>query len=107
MRVGAGRRHFGSGVDKGGKGIIQASLDAGAFDKFVLADGMVGESLPVECRTAVVASSRFAAPSLRYGPSGDPPPSVRRSASMAVSKLPATGRELDAGVLPVTATLPP
>jgi len=32
-------------VDKGGKGIIQASLDAGAFDKFVLADGMVGESL--------------------------------------------------------------
>ncbi len=32
-------------VDKGGKGIIQASLDAGAFDKFILADGMVGESL--------------------------------------------------------------
>ena len=32
-------------VDKGGKGIIQASLDTGAFDKFVLADGMVGESL--------------------------------------------------------------
>ena len=32
-------------VDKGGKGIIQASLDAGAFDRFLLADGMVGESL--------------------------------------------------------------
>ena len=32
-------------VDKGGKGIIQASLDAGAFDWFLLADGMVGESL--------------------------------------------------------------
>ena len=32
-------------VDKGGKGIIQASLDAGAFDKFIMADGMVGESL--------------------------------------------------------------
>ena len=32
-------------VDKGGKGIIQASLDAGAFEKFILADGMVGESL--------------------------------------------------------------
>ncbi len=32
-------------VDKGGKGIIQASLDAGAFDKFLMADGMVGESL--------------------------------------------------------------
>ena len=32
-------------VDKGGKGIIQASLDADAFDKFIMADGMVGESL--------------------------------------------------------------
>ena len=37
------------------------------------------------CRTAVGASSRFAAPALRSGPSGDPPPSARRSASMAVS----------------------
>lgn len=32
-------------LDQGGKGIIQASLDTGAFDKFVLPDGMVGESL--------------------------------------------------------------
>ena len=32
-------------IDQGGKGIIQASLDAGAFYKFVMADGMVGESL--------------------------------------------------------------
>ena len=32
-------------IDKGGKGIIQASLDTGAFDKFLLADGMVGEAL--------------------------------------------------------------
>ncbi len=38
------------------------------------------------CRTAVDASSRCAAPSLRSGPSGDPPPSIRRSASMAVSR---------------------
>ncbi len=37
------------------------------------------------CRTAVGASSRFAAPALRSGPSGDPPPSARLSASMAVS----------------------
>ncbi len=37
------------------------------------------------CRPAVGASSRYAAPSLRYGPSGDPPPSARLSASMAVS----------------------
>ena len=32
-------------LDQGGKGIIQGSLDSGAFDKFVLADGMIGESL--------------------------------------------------------------
>jgi len=43
----AGSKHlavFGY-LDQGGKGIIQASLDSGAFDKFVLADGMIGESL--------------------------------------------------------------
>jgi branched-chain amino acid transport system substrate-binding protein len=32
-------------LDQGGKGMIQASLDTGAFDKFVLPDGMVGEAL--------------------------------------------------------------
>ncbi|QCO54830.1 branched-chain amino acid ABC transporter substrate-binding protein [Pseudorhodobacter turbinis] len=32
-------------VDQGGKGIIQASLDTGAFDTFYLPDGMYGESL--------------------------------------------------------------
>ena len=32
-------------TDKGGKGIIQASLDSGAFDTFVLPDGMVGQQL--------------------------------------------------------------
>ena len=32
-------------LDQGGKGIIQAALDTGAFDKFMLPDGMVGESL--------------------------------------------------------------
>ena len=33
-------------LDQGGKGIIQASLDAGAFETFVLPDGMIGDSLP-------------------------------------------------------------
>ena len=33
-------------LDQGGKGVIQASLDAGAFDTFVLPDGMIGDSLP-------------------------------------------------------------
>ncbi|HEY5739313.1 MAG TPA: ABC transporter substrate-binding protein [Gammaproteobacteria bacterium] len=32
-------------LDQGGKGIIRAALDTGAFDKFVLPDGMVGDSL--------------------------------------------------------------
>lgn len=32
-------------LDQGGKGIVRASLDAGAFDKFVLPDGMIGDSL--------------------------------------------------------------
>ncbi len=32
-------------VDQGGKGIIQASLDSGAFSKFYLPDGMYGDSL--------------------------------------------------------------
>ncbi|VAW16230.1 Branched-chain amino acid ABC transporter, amino acid-binding protein (TC 3.A.1.4.1) [hydrothermal vent metagenome] len=32
-------------LDQGGRGIIQTSLDTGAFDKFIFADGMVGKSL--------------------------------------------------------------
>jgi branched-chain amino acid transport system substrate-binding protein len=32
-------------LDQGGKGIIQAALDTGAFDQFFLPDGMIGESL--------------------------------------------------------------
>ena len=33
-------------LDQGGKGVIQGALDAGAFETFVLPDGMVGDSLP-------------------------------------------------------------
>ena len=32
-------------LDQGGKGIIQSSLDAGAFDQFFLPDAMIGDSL--------------------------------------------------------------
>ena len=32
-------------IDQGGKGIIQASVDLDAFSNFILADGMVGESI--------------------------------------------------------------
>jgi len=43
----SGSRHlavFGY-VDQGGKGIIQAAVDADAFTSFIMADGMVGDSL--------------------------------------------------------------
>ncbi len=33
-------------VDQGGKGVIRAAVDTGAFETFVLPDGMIGESLP-------------------------------------------------------------
>ena len=32
-------------LDQGGKGIVQTALDSGAFERFILADGMVGQSL--------------------------------------------------------------
>ena len=32
-------------LDQGGKGIIQGALDSGAFDTFILSDGMIGQSL--------------------------------------------------------------
>ena len=32
-------------LDQGGKGIIQGSIDSGAFDTFILSDGMIGDSL--------------------------------------------------------------
>ena len=32
-------------IDQGGKGVIQAALDAGAFDQFIVADGMIGQSI--------------------------------------------------------------
>ena len=33
-------------LDSGGRGIIQSALDTGAFETFVLPDGMVGDALP-------------------------------------------------------------
>ena len=32
-------------LDQGGKGIIEASLDAGSFDTFIMSDGMIGQSI--------------------------------------------------------------
>ncbi len=43
-------------LDQGGKGIIQASLDTGAFSKFGLPGGMVGDSLPAAIGPALDGS---------------------------------------------------
>ena len=32
-------------LDQGGRGMIQSSLDSGSFDRFVLSDGMIGQSI--------------------------------------------------------------
>ena len=43
-------------LDQGGRGMIQASLDSGAFDRFVLPDGMVGSALTDHFGTAIDGS---------------------------------------------------
>jgi branched-chain amino acid transport system substrate-binding protein len=32
-------------LDQGGKGVIEATLDAGSFDTFIMSDGMIGQSI--------------------------------------------------------------
>ncbi len=43
-------------TDQGGKGIIQASYDTGAFDTYVMADGMYGDNLFTELSDALEGS---------------------------------------------------
>lgn len=43
-------------LDQGGKGIIEASLDTGAFETFFLPDGMIGDSLPAAIGDALNGS---------------------------------------------------
>ncbi|MCK0100850.1 ABC transporter substrate-binding protein [Pseudohalocynthiibacter sp. F2068] len=43
-------------LDQGGLGIINASLDSGAFDQFVLPGGMIGDSLPANVGPALNGS---------------------------------------------------
>lgn len=43
-------------LDQGGKGIIQGALDSGAFETFVLPDGMIGDSLPLAIGDALNGS---------------------------------------------------
>ena len=46
-------------LDQGGKGIVRAALDTGAFDKFYFPDGMVGRPL-VETTSAPRSTARSA-----------------------------------------------
>ena len=48
-------------LNSGGKGIIQASLDSGAFDLFFLPDGMIGESLPKDIGSGLFGDMASAA----------------------------------------------
>ena len=43
-------------TDQGGKGIIQASVDSGAFDTFVLPDGMIGQQIVDDLGSALDGS---------------------------------------------------
>jgi ABC-type branched-subunit amino acid transport system substrate-binding protein len=72
-------------LDQGGKGMIQASLDSGAFDRFVLPDGMVGESL-----TATSATPSTAPSAPTRAPTAPAPPCWRASPKAPAS----TGRPL-------------
>ena len=87
-------------VDKGGKGIIQASLDAGAFDRFILADGMVGESL-------IAAIGKALEGAVATAPGSDSPNAVkfREAAAKAGIKgeSPFAGEGYDAAALIVLA----
>ena len=66
-------------VDQGGPGVIRAALDTGAFDTFVLPDGMIGPSLETTFGDEIEGSI------------GTAPGSDAADASMVVEKVTATG----------------
>lgn len=43
-------------LDQGGKGIVQNSLDSGAYSRFILADGMVGEKFAADLGKSIEGS---------------------------------------------------
>ncbi|MGR3363063.1 MAG: ABC transporter substrate-binding protein, partial [Maritimibacter harenae] len=43
-------------ADSGGKGVIQSALDTGAFDTFVMGDGMYADSLVADLGSSMVGS---------------------------------------------------
>ncbi|MEC8292758.1 MAG: ABC transporter substrate-binding protein [Pseudomonadota bacterium] len=66
-------------VDQGGPGVIRAALDTGAFDTFVLPDGMIGPNLETTFGDEIEGSI------------GTAPGSDAADASMVVEKVTATG----------------
>lgn len=66
-------------VDQGGPGVIRAALDTGAFDTFVLPDGMIGPNLETTFGDEIEGSI------------GTAPGSDAADASMVVEKVAATG----------------
>ncbi len=79
-------------VDQGGKGIIQASVDSGAFDQFFLPDGMIGDSL-VEAIGADLNGS------IGTVPGTDSPGAARLGDMLESASQPFVGEAYDAAAL--------
>ena len=79
-------------LDQGGKGIIQASLDSGAFDQFFLPDGMIGDSL-VEAIGADLNGS------IGTVPGTDSPGAARLEEMLGMSAGPFVAESYDAAAL--------
>jgi branched-chain amino acid transport system substrate-binding protein len=82
-------------LDQGGRGIVQAALDTGAFDTFYLPDGMVGQSL-VDAIGSGLNGSYGATP----GASGENAETFERMASdSGFEPGPYSGESYDAAAL--------
>ena len=81
-------------LDQGGKGIIQSSLDTGAFDRFFLPDGMIGDSI-VEAIGADLNGSIGTVP----GRDPESPSAARFADMLETSTEPFVGESYDAAAL--------
>ena len=79
-------------VDQGGKGIIQAALDSGAFDRFFLPDGMIGDTL-------VEAIGPDLDGSIGTVPGTDSPGAARLGELLETADQPFVGESYDAAAL--------
>ena len=111
---------IGALADAGLRARLEAAADAGGAKLILPAGAIAGADALTAARIGglerVVYTSRKPPATWRGTPAeDDPPPSTQRSAAMAVSKLPATGRSLDAvlqwgswrRVFPVSVSHPP